>query len=57
MIMKDLIVEAWANRELLKDNKYSDAVKAVIEEVDRGETSHIAVLRHSTNANMGCCTV
>ena len=36
MIMKDLIVEAWANRELLKDNKYSDAVKAVIEEVDKG---------------------
>lgn len=36
MIMKDLIVEAWANRELLKDNKYTDAVKAVIEEVDKG---------------------
>lgn len=34
--MKDLILEAWGNRELLKDNKYSDAVKAVIEEVDKG---------------------
>ena len=34
--MKDLILEAWSNRELLKDTKYSDAVKAVIEEVDKG---------------------
>src|SRR6476620_10136168 len=34
--MKDLILEAWGNRELLKDAKYSDAVKAVIEEVDKG---------------------
>ena len=34
--MKDLILEAWANRELLKEGKYSDAVRAVIEEVDKG---------------------
>ncbi len=34
--MKELILEAWANRELLKDNKYSDAVRTVIEEVDKG---------------------
>jgi 2,3,4,5-tetrahydropyridine-2,6-dicarboxylate N-succinyltransferase len=34
--MKDLILEAWSNRELLKDTKYSDAVRAVIEEVDKG---------------------
>lgn len=34
--MKDLILEAWSNRELLKDDKYSDAVRAVIEEVDKG---------------------
>lgn len=34
--MKDLILEAWSNRELLKDTKYADAVKAVIEEVDKG---------------------
>jgi 2,3,4,5-tetrahydropyridine-2,6-dicarboxylate N-succinyltransferase len=34
--MKDLILEAWSNRELLKDKKYSDAVRAVIEEVDKG---------------------
>ena len=34
--MKELILEAWDNRELLKENKYSDAVRAVIEEVDKG---------------------
>jgi 2,3,4,5-tetrahydropyridine-2,6-dicarboxylate N-succinyltransferase len=34
--MKELILEVWNNRELLKDSKYSDAVRAVIEEVDKG---------------------
>jgi 2,3,4,5-tetrahydropyridine-2-carboxylate N-succinyltransferase len=34
--MKELILEAWTNRELLKEIKYSDAVRAVIEEVDKG---------------------
>lgn len=34
--MQDLILEAWSNRELLQDNKYVDAVNAVIEEVDKG---------------------
>jgi 2,3,4,5-tetrahydropyridine-2-carboxylate N-succinyltransferase len=36
MELKPLILEAWNKRELLKDPKYSDAVKAVIEEVDKG---------------------
>ena len=36
MELQALILEAWANRELLKDKKYSDAVRAVIEEVDKG---------------------
>ena len=36
LLMKELILEAWGNRELLKDNKYSDAVRAVVEEVDKG---------------------
>jgi 2,3,4,5-tetrahydropyridine-2-carboxylate N-succinyltransferase len=35
--MKDLILEAWANRELLKEEKYSNAIEAVIEEVDKGK--------------------
>ena len=34
--MKELILEAWSNRELLKESKYSDAVRAVIEEIDKG---------------------
>ena len=36
MELKALIQEAYGNRELLKDNKYTDAVRAVIEEVDKG---------------------
>ena len=36
MELQSLILEAWGNRELLKDTKYSDAVRAVIEEVDKG---------------------
>ena len=34
--MKELVLKAWGNRELLKDTIYSDAVKNVIEEVDKG---------------------
>jgi 2,3,4,5-tetrahydropyridine-2-carboxylate N-succinyltransferase len=36
MDLKNRILEAWANRDLLKDTEYSDAVKNVIEEVDKG---------------------
>lgn len=36
MELQSLILEAWNNRELLKDQKYADAIKAVIEEVDKG---------------------
>lgn len=36
MELKTLIEEAWQNRELLQANKHSDAVRAVIEEVDKG---------------------
>lgn len=34
--MKELIAAAWDNRALLEDQKYSDAVRTVIEEVDKG---------------------
>ncbi|MCB0699822.1 MAG: 2,3,4,5-tetrahydropyridine-2,6-dicarboxylate N-succinyltransferase [Chitinophagales bacterium] len=34
--MKELIEAAYANRELLKESKYEDAVRAVIEDVDKG---------------------
>ncbi|HPH83851.1 MAG TPA: 2,3,4,5-tetrahydropyridine-2,6-dicarboxylate N-succinyltransferase [Ferruginibacter sp.] len=36
MELKQQILDAWANRDLLKDETYSNAVKAVIEEVDKG---------------------
>lgn len=36
MDLQQIIAEAWAKRELLKENKYSDAVRAVIEELDKG---------------------
>jgi 2,3,4,5-tetrahydropyridine-2-carboxylate N-succinyltransferase len=36
MSLENQIQEAWQNRELLKDAKYTDAVKAVIEEIDKG---------------------
>lgn len=36
MELQELIQAAWANRELLKETVYADAVRAVIEEVDKG---------------------
>lgn len=36
MQLQSLIQEVWNNRELLKEVKYTDAVRAVIEEVDKG---------------------
>ncbi|MDE3249889.1 MAG: 2,3,4,5-tetrahydropyridine-2,6-dicarboxylate N-succinyltransferase [Bacteroidota bacterium] len=36
MELQGLIQQAWANRELLKQTTYSDAVRTVIEEVDKG---------------------
>lgn len=35
--MKELIVAAWQDRALLDSQKYSDAVRAVIEDVDKGK--------------------
>ena len=34
--MKELIEAAWSNRTLLQEKQYEDAVRAVIEEVDKG---------------------
>lgn len=36
MDLEKLIAEAWANRELLKDDTYSNAVRNVIEKADKG---------------------
>jgi len=34
--MKELIQEAWGNRELLKENKYGEAIHSFIEDLDKG---------------------
>lgn len=34
--MQQLIAEAWSNRELLQHKTYADAIRKVIEEVDKG---------------------
>lgn len=36
MELQSLIAQAWADRELLKDNKYIEAIRAVMEEIDKG---------------------
>jgi 2,3,4,5-tetrahydropyridine-2-carboxylate N-succinyltransferase len=36
MEWQELIAAAWSDRNLLKENRYSDAVRAVIEEIDKG---------------------
>ena len=36
MSLQNLILEAWSNRDLLKEATYSDAVRTVIEDVDKG---------------------
>ncbi len=36
MELKEQILAAWNDRELLKDATFADAVRAVIEEVDKG---------------------
>ncbi|AYD46882.1 MAG TPA: 2,3,4,5-tetrahydropyridine-2,6-dicarboxylate N-succinyltransferase [Arachidicoccus soli] len=49
--MKNLILEAWENRDLLKDAKYSDAVRAVIEEVDKGRLRTAAPTENGWQVN------
>jgi len=49
MELKQLIAEAWGNRELLKDARYADAVRAVIEEVDKGRL-RVAEVGHAPRA-------
>jgi len=36
MEVKELISAAWGNRELLRENQYAEAVRSVIEEIDKG---------------------
>ena len=53
MELKELIQAAWASRELLKDSHYADAVRSVIEEVDKGRLRTAAPTDPSTNAQGG----
>ena len=36
MDLRDQIIEAWGKRELLKEKEFTDAVRNVIEEIDKG---------------------
>ena len=46
-----MILAAWTDRELLKDSKYSDAVKAVIEEVDKGRLRTASPIENGWQVN------
>jgi len=48
--MKELILEAWSNRGLLKELRYEEAVRAVIEEVDKGRLRTASPLVDADNA-------
>lgn len=49
--LQQLISEAWANRELLKESKYADAVRSVIEEVDKGRLRTASPLDNGWQVN------
>lgn len=51
MELKEQILAAWANRELLKEQAYSDAVRAVIEEVDKGRLRTAAPIEGGWEVN------
>lgn len=51
MELQPLIAEAWTNRELLRDTKFSDAVKKVIEEVDKGRLRTAAPSQNGWEVN------
>jgi len=47
MSLQESILAAWAKRELLQQEAYANAVKAM------GETSHLIIFWHTANANLG----
>lgn len=51
MELQQLIAEAWATRELLKDEKYAAAVRAVMEEVDKGRLRTAAPTENGWQVN------
>lgn len=51
MELQELIKEVWNNRELLKEQKYTDAVRSVIEEVDKGRLRTAAPIENGWQVN------
>lgn len=51
--MKELIQAAWSIRDLLKEDRYSDAVRNVIEELDKGRLRVASPSDPSTGAQGG----
>jgi 2,3,4,5-tetrahydropyridine-2-carboxylate N-succinyltransferase len=51
MELQQLIAEVWENRELLREKKYSDAVRVVIEEVDKGRLRTASPVEKSWQVN------
>ena len=53
MELKEQILAAWANRDLLKEEVYANAVRTVIEEVDKGRLRTASPVDPSTDAKDG----
>jgi 2,3,4,5-tetrahydropyridine-2-carboxylate N-succinyltransferase len=51
MELQELIQAAWANRELLKEERYTDAIDAVIEELDKGRLRTASPTENGWQAN------
>ena len=51
MELEERILAAWANRELLKEKEFADAVRAVIEEVDKGRLRTASPAREGWQVN------
>jgi 2,3,4,5-tetrahydropyridine-2-carboxylate N-succinyltransferase len=51
MELQELIKAAWAERGLLKENDYADAVRTVIEEVDKGMLRTASPTEHGWQVN------
>ena len=51
MELRELIQAAWTNRALLKEDQYADAVRALIEEVDKGRLRTAAPTENGWQVN------
>ena len=53
MELQQLIAEAWTNRDLLKEARHADAVRSVIEEVDKGRLRVASPVADAAGGTMG----